>query len=171
MTFKQYFIEAVKNKKVLYMARGLPGSGKTFTMSKLVPKQNIFSSDDFWGPNYEFNPEHIGHAHAWNLRKAKKAMLNGITPIGIDNVNIKWDHIKPYVKFAKENGYEVKYIESNSPWWKAISSYLKDPKFKEGNPNFEKVAEFLAKKNVHNVPIDVIKDMLNQWQPTETLPK
>lgn len=168
--FKQHFTEAMENKKIVYVARGLPGSGKSFTIGKIVPKENIFSTDDFWGKDYEFNPEHIGDAHAWNLRRAKDAMLKGVMPIGIDNTNIKWEHIKPYAQMAKESGYQVKYLEADSPWWKAISSYLKNPDFKEGNPNFEKVAEFLSQKNIHGAPIESIRAMLTQWEPTDKLP-
>lgn len=164
------FWEAQQNKKILYIARGIPGSGKSYKISKIVPKENIFSTDEFWGPNYDYKPELASKAHLWNQDRANKAMLNGITPIGIDNTNITWEQIKPYAEMAKANGYIIKYLEADSPWWKVISANLKDPKFKEGDPRFEEVAEFLARKNVHNVPLEVIKDMLTKWQPTETLP-
>lgn len=166
-TFKEF----VENKKVLIIARGLPGSGKSYTISQIVPKENIFSTDHFWGPNYDYNPELAGRAHKWNQDRTQKAMEEGISPIGVDNTNINWEQIKPYAKMAKANGYKIKYVESTSPWWKTISSDLKQTEFKEGNPRFEKAAQFLFKKNVHDVPLDVIKYMLTNWQSTESLPK
>jgi len=163
--------EAQANKKIVYIARGLPGSGKSYTMAKTVPSTNIFSTDEFWGPEYNYKPALAGRAHKWNQNRTAKAMSSGISPIGVDNTNIKWDQIKPYAQMAKDYGYTVKYLEATSPWWKVISDQLKKPEFKEGNPHFEEAAEFLNNRNVHGVPLEVIKMMMTQWQPTETLPK
>ena len=108
----------------MFIARGVPGSGKSHTISKVVPKDNIFSTDQYWGPNYNFDPSKLKEAHQWNFQRATDAVLNGLTPIGIDNTNIRWWEIKPYVELAKNNGYTVKYIEANSPWWNDISKKL-----------------------------------------------
>lgn len=170
-TFKQHLKEAEMNDKILYIARGIPGSGKSYTISKIVPNENIFSTDNFWGPNYDFDLKRIGEAHKWNLKRAREAMTNSISPIGVDNTNINWKQMEPYATFAKENGYVVKYLEADSPWWNEISSNLKNPEFTDGDPEFEKAAEFLAKKNTHDVPLFVIKRMLNSWEPTNSLPQ
>lgn len=169
-TFKEYLKENSNDNKLLVISRGVSGAGKSYAISKLVPKENIFSTDDYWGPNYNFDMSKIGIAHSWNIKRAKDAMLRGVNPLGIDNTNLTWRAMEPYVTFGKANGYKVKYVESDSPWWKAITHNLKNPRFRDGVKEFENAALFLAKKNTHGVPVAAIKSMLTSWQPTNTLP-
>lgn len=172
ITFKQHITEmADMNEKVLYVARGIPGSGKSYTMKQMVPKENIFSTDDFWGPNYDFNPSKIGFAHNWNQNRVHDATKRGMTPIAVDNTNLTWKEIKPYYKMAKHNGYRVEYVESQSPWWKKISQYFGDPTFKPGSESFDKAVEIFDNKNTHGVPKEVLAKMLMKWTPTNQLPK
>jgi len=65
---------------------------------------------------YQFNGRLLGAAHLWNQQRAKKAMEQGISPVVIDNTNVKFDHFQNYIKVAKENGYDVKYAEPNTKW-------------------------------------------------------
>lgn len=147
--------------------RGFPGSGKSYTAAKLAPKDQIFTTDNFWGPEYNFDIEKIPIAHQWNIKQVENAMKNNITPIVVDNTNITWDEIKPYVQLAKNFLYDVKYKESESTWWQAISKLYNDPNFKPGTPAFDVAAEFLSKKTQHDVPLDTIKKMMSMWVPTK----
>ena len=172
-TFKQHYITEIAdmNEKVLYIARGVPGSGKSYTIKQMVPKDNIFSTDDFWGPNYDFNPSKIGFAHTWNQKRANDAMSQGMTPVAIDNTNLTWKEIKPYAKMAKANGYRIEYVESESPWWQEVSRNFGNPGFKPGQGTFDKAVKTFFKKNTHGVPIEVIARMLMKWTPTNQLPR
>ena len=46
-------------------------------------------------------------AHLENLNNAKKSMDKNISPIIIDNTNIKPNDFIPYVKYALSKGYKM----------------------------------------------------------------
>jgi hypothetical protein len=152
--------------KTLYISRGISGVGKSFEIKKYVPKEHIFSTDDFWGPNYDFNPSLLGHAHTWNQQRTKEAMEQGISPLGVDNTSLTWKEIKPYAKLAKLHGYEIEYVESTSPWWLDMKS-----RYPWNTDDIEEFAAVLDKKNQHGVPIETLKRMLQRWTPTNQLPQ
>ncbi|TSK49665.1 NEDD4-binding protein 2-like 2 [Bagarius yarrelli] len=97
---------------VLILMRGLPGSGKS-TLARQIssrgPSGLILSTDDYFyqKDGYHFDPTLLGNAHDWNHNRAKKAMLEGRTPIIIDNTNVQAWEMKPYVSVALEMGYRV----------------------------------------------------------------
>ncbi len=142
--------EAAPEEKVMYIMRGLPGSGKS-TQARALAGANgvIYSTDDFFmeGNDYKFDPSKIVANHGKNQERAKKACEEGISPIVIDNTNTqKWE-ARSYVQFAKENGYTVKFVEATSAW-------SRDP-------------EELAKRNLHGVPREGIENMLKRYEPHE----
>jgi len=167
-TFKEYITE--NKNHILYIVRGIPGSGKSYTINQMLPKEHIFSTDSFWGPNYNFKRELIGKAHNWNQDRVAQAMKDGKTPIGVDNTNVTWRDISPYVQMANKFGYDIKYIESQSPWWLEFKSNIRNPEFKDGDLKFEETVKFYTKKNCHGVPEGAIRAMINRWQPMEKLP-
>ena len=152
-------------KKVLYLSRGPSGSGKSFEIKKYVPKEYIFSTDDFWGPEYKFDTNKLHQAHMWNQNRTKEAHEQGISPIGVDNTNLTYKEMKVYIEMAKEHGYKIEYIESTSPWWKEITARYP---FKQ--QDIEWAADILDKKNQHGVPKETLKRMLQRWTPTDQLP-
>lgn len=84
-----------------------PGSGKNYTAEQIMPKENIFSTDDFYMKNgkYEWDSTQIGKAHKWNRQRVENAMQRGITPICSANTNItEWER-KPYKQLAQKYGY------------------------------------------------------------------
>ena len=148
--------------KTLFLGRGVPGSGKSTTLRKLLPVENIFSTDDYWGPKYCFDVNALGTAHRWNQVRVINAMQEGKSPIAVDNTNTTWKEIEPYAIAAISNGYTIEIVEPLSPWWKKITDALKNHNVSE----LDVWAEFLAKKNIHKVPLDTIKKMLGRWQST-----
>lgn len=147
MNFKQYF-ESTQNK-VLYILRGLSGSGKSTLSKNITDKEGgyIFSTDEFHYKDgkYQFDPEKKALYHQMNIKRAEDAMKAGKSPIIIDNTSIKFEYAEPYVKAAKENGYEIKVAEPNTPWAFDL--------------------EELTKRNSGRAPKDVIKQMLIDWEP------
>ena len=148
------------SSKTLYIMRGFPGSGKSFTAKKLAPKENIFSTDDFWGEEYDFDMSRLREAHEWNQKRVISAMESGMTPIVVDNTNITRKAFNPYIDMAKQFGYRVELKESDSPWWESIKFILRH----KNERDIEKWSEFLFKKNTHNVPKAAIANMMNQWE-------
>lgn len=140
-----------QTRKVLYINRGISGSGKSTLAKSLVGNGVIFSTDDFFhdeNNKYKFNHSKLGLYHKANQERTEKAMRSGITPIVIDNTNIQFFEMKPYVRMAQQYGYEVEFHEPNTPW------------------KFD--AEELTKRNTHGVGRDVIDRMLQRYQHNPT---
>lgn len=137
--------------KSMVIARGLPGSGKSTLAQELGKGGIVLSSDDYFMVNgeYKYDPSMRGNAHAWNQGRARRAIAAGVTPVVIDNTNVTWGEVSPYVKMAKEAGYEISYAEPSTPW------------------KFD--VDELTRRNKHGVPKDAIQKMLDKWQPTESL--
>jgi predicted kinase len=138
--------------KIIYILRGISGSGKS-TLAKEILNQEgnkngkVFSADDYFINKetnmYEYKADKIGAAHAWAQNNAFRALQQGVTPILIDNTHTQCWEAKPYVEEALKHGYKVIIKEPTTPWAK--------------NP------EELAKRNVHGVPVEKIRDMLKRW--------
>jgi len=154
--------------KICYVMRGIPGSGKSHTAKTLVAKENIFSTDDFWGPDYDFDIKKIGIAHEWNQTRAARAMSMGDDNVVIDNTNTTWKEVEPYVLAAFKNGYDVVFQEPESPWWEHVRNYIELGEEVSGWSE-EKCVEELAKHGTHGVPEFVIKKMLSRWALTDAL--
>lgn len=144
-------VKIAEADKRLIMLRSLPGAGKSTLARRIGQGGVVLSTDDFFMVNgrYLYDKEMIGQAHLWNQGRARQAMQKAINPVVIDNTNVTWDECRPYAKLATDHGYEVSYAEPDTPW-----------KFN---------VEELAKRNSHGVPKEVIQNMLDRWQPTETL--
>lgn len=139
------------NQKQLIIMRGIPGSGKSTLANELGAEGTVLSSDEFWGPDYDFDSSRTGEAHLWNQNRVKQALEQGISPIVVDNTNVSFYEFKPYVEMAQKHNYNIVFAEPDTPW-----------KFN---------AEELAARNQHNVPLDVIKGMIGRWDSNPTIEK
>jgi len=98
--------------KELIVMRGLPGSGKSTTVTEILDRNvgvtvAICSDDDFFmvDGEYKFNPQGIGQAHATCRLKAVDAMHKGTELVIIDNTATqKWEYFF-YEETAKLFGY------------------------------------------------------------------
>ena len=98
--------------KVLYLVRGVPGSGKTTLGKQIIKGTNgaIFSADDYYTTqdgSYNFDPTKICEAHRYCQARANDAMAKGINPVVVANVFHKRVHMQPYVEYAEKHGYRV----------------------------------------------------------------
>lgn len=140
------------NKKLILM-RSKSGGGKT-TLANKIKEENskekiytaILSTDDFWGQGYDFNPNLLGKAHAWNQNRAKEALTAGVACVIIDNTNTTWKECKPYVLMAKEFGYKVE---------QAIPEPVS--------------IEVAFQRNVHGVPLDVVRKQEARFESFESV--
>lgn len=139
--------------QVLIVMRGIPGAGKSTRSKQLVGEGIIHSTDDLieaQGDYREFfvkmfaskNFIELNRMHSKNLRNATKSIYEGLSPIIIDNTNIKHVDAKAYVKMALEAGLADENIKFEDVGTGGID------------------AEVLAERNTHGVPLETIKSMI-----------
>ena len=176
-------------EKVVWMMRGTPGSGKSHTVSRLIKElgvkdNNVISADHYFTPMTRefrqqgidispkeerdeylsnFNQGHLPLAHDMCLDRFKKAVDAGETPLIVDNTNVIVSHIRPYALYASAAGYDVKFQEPDSPWWKEYSGYLRNKRLHAAK--IRELVDILHQKNTHDVPKETIAYMLDQWEP------
>lgn len=141
------------NIKKLYIMRGLPGSGKSTKAQELGQSGVIYGSDEYFMKDgeYIFDQDKLKDAHKWNLDRVIEAMGKGTSPIVADNTNVSNHDMKPYVESALENGYEIEFVEADTPWKFDVKE--------------------LTKRNTHEVPADAIQGMLDRWDYKPTIPE
>tara|TARA_R110000796_G_scaffold248124_2_gene374572 strand:- start:18711 stop:19847 length:1137 start_codon:yes stop_codon:yes gene_type:complete len=138
----------------LVIMRGIPGSGKSTKAKTLVGKGVIHSTDTIIESAGDYNGffklmiesknfSNLSKAHNQNFMNATKSMRMGISPIVIDNTNIKASEPKKYVEEALKLGYNEKNIT------------IVD--IADGGVSIEALAE----RNTHGVPLDKIKKMVS----------
>lgn len=152
-------VPVTRPNQELIVMRGIPGAGKSTKAKSLVGKGVIHSTDDLIeksGDYREFFAKMIAaqvngepnafaplsKMHAQNLKNAVDSMKNGITPVIIDNTNIKQNESKAYVKAALELGFaddNIKFVDIGTAGLEAAE---------------------LAKRNTHGVPLDKIEMMI-----------
>jgi len=128
--------------KILYIIRGLPGSGKTTLARVLAPYYNV-SADDFMVDeegNFCFDPERLGEVHKRCEIQVIEWMTQGHSVIAVHNTFGHLDHAKPYIDMASRYGYTPVLLEA------------------QGNFTSE-----------HGVPAQTIKRMVATWDDTKTL--
>lgn len=146
---------------IVYIMRGLPGSGKSTKADKIqksyeesYDEVRRLSFDDYFMEDgeYKFSIEKYhgtGGARFQCMVKFLDAISKGYSCIIVDNTHPTWEHCEKYVKVALDNGYEVMFTESDTPWaW--------DP-------------EECAEKNRHGVPVEEISRRLSIYEKTEDI--
>jgi NEDD4-binding protein 2 len=141
--------------------RSLPGGGKSTLAKELAIKHNgvIHSTDEYHMryitgqyPNngvwkYIFQPDKLHQYHKQNIAAATNAMCCGANAVIIDNTNIKFEEMKPYILSAFLFDYEVEMVEPDTPW------------------RYD--AEECSKRNTHGVPLKNLISMQQRWQHTD----
>ena len=93
--------------KVLYITRGLPGSGKsTFAQSLDCP---FVEADMYFDHNgeYKFDPTKLTDAHNWCRNKVRDWMMVDTPKIAVSNTFTQNWEMETYYELAKEFGYTV----------------------------------------------------------------
>ena len=124
-------------EKVLYIVRGIPGSGKS-TFAKTLTS-NVFEADHYFydnDGNYNFIPSEIKQAHKECQEFVRYAMESSFEKIAVSNTFTQEWEMQPYIDMAKEYDYKV----------------------------FSVIVENIhGGKNIHNVPDDKIKQMKERF--------
>lgn len=146
-------VTVTRPNQTLIVLRGIPGAGKSTKAKELVGEGIIHSTDaiiestgdyrEFFSSmisNGDFSP--LSKAHNTNFNNSVTSMKNGITPVIIDNTNIRPSEAKNYVEAALNLGYSddnIKIVDIGTGGL---------------------LAEQLAERNTHGVPLDKIKSMI-----------
>ena len=140
----------------LIILRGVSGCGKTTLAQKIVKNGVINSTDNYFivEGKYEFDPKKLGFYHKLNQEKTKEDMINGISPIIIDNTNLRAWEMKPYVVLADNYGYEIEIIEIEE----SMEELLKRQNQRKDKQISKEVLEKMLIKFKRNILLDEIRD-------------
>jgi predicted kinase len=98
---------------------------------------------------YVYKKEQAGVAHARSQYYAREACKEEENVI-IDNTNVSWNEVKPYLLIAREFSYDVKIME---PDW--------TPELRVATGGWN--TEFLRGRSSHDVPQDIIELMASKF--------
>jgi predicted kinase len=134
--------------KVLYIVRGLSGSGKSSLAKEIVNPiwcsdrksffKDVYSADDYFTDeqgNYNFSPEFLADAHADCFSKVELAMTKDILKVVVANTFSQSWEAEPYFKLAKKYDYSSFVVECQNTF-----------------------------DNVHEVPQETIEAMRGRWE-------
>ncbi len=133
-------------EKIVIIMRGVPGSGKTNMANYLAEGKHavVCSTDSYFVTDGKYDRDHtkLRENHQKNLERFIQCLLDGIPLVICDNTNIRHRDFENYVTAGDKFGYRVAIVTLPHP----------DP-------------EVAAKRNLHNVPVEAIRRMIEQWEP------
>ncbi len=146
-------VVVTRPQDILVIMRGISGSGKSTKAKTLVGEGVLHSTDTLIEEAGDYrvffeemkksgNFVNLSRMHSKNLVNAKKSMDDGVSPIVIDNTNLKANEAKAYVKHALSLGYADSNIQIVDVGTGGLT------------------AEALAVRNTHGVPVEKIEAMI-----------
>ena len=131
---------------ILFLVRGLPGSGKSTFAGHIWNDYAVCEADKFFydeNGNYNFDGSKLKEAHAWCKNEVEKRMIenqnNGqyYPEIAVSNTFTQEWEMEDYLKLAEKYGYKV------------VSLIVEN---RHGG------------QNVHGVPEEKLEQMRNRFQ-------
>jgi len=156
---------------IVYLMRGLPATGKSYTAKKLAGTQGIICETDKYfytkvgqdKTKFDYSESLLPMAQAWNFERFQQAVMTGRTPIVVDRGNGLTLETKRYAQYAIEQGYTVEIAEPESAWWQEIRVLLKYKSLT--GPVLDQWAQELARYSsaIHRVPAKTIRRRMDTW--------
>lgn len=146
-------VVVTRPEQTFIVMRGIPGSGKSTKAKELVSEGVIHSTDtviesqgdynkffELMFESKDFTP--LSKAHTTNLKNVVASLKEGVSPVILDNTNIKQNESKAAVKAALEMGladHNIKFVDIGTGGL---------------------TAEQLAERNTHGVPLEKIQSLI-----------
>ena len=96
-----------KKMNILYIVRGIPGSGKSTLIKKIT--KNIVELDDYYNEKYgyyKFSYDEVPQSHKYALNKIEKMMIDKLDEIAVIDSFIKNKDFDQYKKLAIKYNYK-----------------------------------------------------------------
>ncbi|NQV31231.1 MAG: AAA family ATPase [Phycisphaeraceae bacterium] len=158
--------------RIVYLMRGLPSCGKSYTAQKLCAESGVICETDEYfytqvgsdPKRYDYHNDLLPEARRWNLERFKRAVDGGISPVVVDRGNGRNQESEDYARYAVNRGYQVDLKEPDSDWWQEIRVLLK---YKEVTREIlyqwaDRLAE-MSRSN-HRVPASTIRNWMDHWK-------
>jgi hypothetical protein len=159
-------------ERIVYLMRGLPACGKSFTAGKLAGDTGVVLETDAYfytqvgddSARYDYSRDLLPHARRWNFERFRRAIGEGVSPIVVDRGNGLNLETQQYARYAVDHGYQVELREPESEWWQEIRVLLK---YKGVTREIlyqwaDRLAE-ISRAN-HRVPASTIRRWMDKWQ-------
>jgi predicted kinase len=155
-------IRVTRPNQELILMRGIPGSGKSTMARALVGEGIIHSTDDLIEASGDYGAffkgmieskdfSKLGEMHAMNFGNTQRSLVDGVSPVIVDNTHIKPSEAKQYVKMALEMGLSEDNIKIVDVGTGGVT------------------AQVLSERNTHGVPLDKISSMISSHKAHGTL--
>jgi hypothetical protein len=158
--------------KVVYLMRGLPACGKSYTARTLAGDHGVrLETDEYFytqvgddPTRYDFRDELLPAARQWVFARFRQAIAEGVSPIVVDRGNGLNRETQQFARYAVQHGYRVELKEPESEWWQQIRMLLKSKH--ETKASLDQWAQRLAEvsRATHRVPAITIRHWMDSWR-------
>jgi hypothetical protein len=109
--------------KFVYLRRGLPSCGKSYTARKLAGETGIVCETDEYfyiqvgddPTRFDYRADLMEAARRWNFERVRQALEAGTSPIVVDRGNGLSTESQAYARLALDYSYQVELREPESP--------------------------------------------------------
>ena len=144
-----YTIDHLRKSRVMFLMRGLPGSGKSTIVRQIIhifPDALVASADDLFltsDGSYKFDASKLSIAHEQCQKRVEAACRRATPVVIVDNTNVRQWEMKSYTSLASQHNYTVVLVEPRTSWkWNPVE---------------------LARRNKHGVAVDVLRKKVGMY--------